>query len=230
MTSLPEKKRKRLSGYIVSLIQRLTDQQTNRLVRLTIACERIDGREKVLQVLSVVRLVKSLQAFTVEGVVRSAGIESEVDAGLVQHPHSIVVVTSIVDGVNTDGVDSKLLKHLDVGLECFSVEKRILGIGSTTRLVRNTTDEETRVSSHEGVAVDSNLDRMSVWMQAEHRIDKSYGLKSATLALLHTSECTGHEGSRRNGGGKTRLHDVIWRGCQVCITNVMVKIWHKIRK
>jgi hypothetical protein len=63
-----------------------------------------------------------------------------------------------------------------------------------------------------------------------HRVDKSYRLKSATLALLHTSECTGHEGSRRNGGGEPRLHDVIWRGCQVCITNVMVKIGQKIRK
>jgi hypothetical protein len=150
---------------VVSSFCQLVLSKTNGGSLLTVACERINGGEEVLQVLGVVRLVQSLQALTVERVIGSAGVEGEVDAGLVEHPHSFIVVTSVVDGVNTDEVDSKLFEHLNVGRESFGVEERVLGICGSTRLVCNTTDKETVVSSHEGIAFNGDLDRISVLTQ-----------------------------------------------------------------
>lgn len=131
----------------------------------------------MLQVLGVVRLVESLQALTVERVIGGAGVKCEVDAGLVEHPHSFIVITGVVDGVNTDEVDSKLFEHLNVGRESFGVEERVLGISSSTGLVCNTTDEETVVSSHKGISFDSDLDRMSVLVQYPSSIASRTGAR-----------------------------------------------------
>lgn len=127
------------------------------MLSLTVTSECVDGREEVLQVFGVVRLVEGLQALAVQGVLGSAGIESKVDASLVKHTHGFIVITGVVDSVDTDGVDSKLLEHFNVGRERLSVEQRILCIGGATRLVSNTADEEPLVSRHEGIALNSDL-------------------------------------------------------------------------
>ena len=120
----------------------------------------------MLQVLGVVRLVESLQALAIEGVFRSAGVEGEIDASLVEHPHGFIMVTRVVDSIDTDGVDSELFEHLNVGREGFSVEEGVLSISSSTGLVSNTTDKETLVSSHESIAVDGDLHEMSASVQS----------------------------------------------------------------
>jgi hypothetical protein len=106
--------------------------------------------------------MQSLQALTVERVIRSACIEGEVDTSLVKHPHSFIVVTRVVNSVDANSVDSKLFEHLNVGSEGVSVEEGVLGISGSTRLVCNTADEETLVSGHESIALDSNLDTVLV--------------------------------------------------------------------
>lgn len=184
----------------------------------------------MLQVFGVVRLVEGLQALTVERVFGSAGVEGEVDAGIVQHLHGFIVVTGVVNSVDTNSVDSKLFEHLNVGRERFSVEERVLGISSSTGLVCNTTNEETLVSSHEGIAINGDLNKMSVLIACPHKSGRSYRLKAATLALLHASESARYERSRREGGCESRLHDAVWRDCQVGITNVVVIKGQTIRK
>lgn len=138
----------------------------------------------MLQVLGVVRLVESLQALTVEGVFGSAGVKCEVDAGLVEHPHGFIVVTRVVDSVDTDGVDSKLFEHLNVGSEGLSVEERILSISSSTGLVCNTTDKETLVSSHEGIAFDGDLHDMSVSTPSSSSMANRTGVRLPLWRLI----------------------------------------------
>jgi hypothetical protein len=42
------------------------------------------------------------------------------------------VVLGVVNGVDTDGVDTKILEVLDIATEALSVQKRIFGIRGAT--------------------------------------------------------------------------------------------------
>lgn len=169
---------------VVSSICQLDFSKNGGCLLLTVACECVNSGEKVLQVFGVVRLVQSLQALAVERVVGSAGVKGEVDAGLVEHPHSFIVVTRVVDSVDTDEVDSKLFEHLNVGRESFSVEERVLGISSSTGLVCNTTDEETVVPSHKGIAFDGDLYEMSVSVQSSPKMADRTGARLPLWRLI----------------------------------------------
>jgi hypothetical protein len=59
------------------------------------------------------------------------------------------VVRSVVNGVHTDGVDTKALELLDVALAASSVGDGVLSIRCATWLVVDTADVETLVASEE---------------------------------------------------------------------------------
>ena len=175
---------------------------------LTVASELVNGGEKVLKVVGVVRPVQRLEVRTVEGVLGSAGIKSEVDAGFVKHTHSLLVVSCIVHGVDTNSVDSKLPEHLNVGSERLGVEKRVRSVGSSTGLVSHTADEEAVLTGHEGIAGDGDLRVCQYSIQWPRGLTMTYRREVASLALLNAaSESSGDKGGRRDGSGKNGLHD-----------------------
>jgi hypothetical protein len=88
------------------------------------------------------------------------------------------MIARVVDGVNADSINSKLLEHLNVRRKRVGVKERVLSISSTAGLVRNTTDEEALVSSHESIAINSDLDMGQFW----HNL--STGLTSLTGSRL----------------------------------------------
>jgi hypothetical protein len=68
----------------------------------------------------------------VERVLGRVGIESQVDTGIVEHLHTLVVVLGIVDCVDTDRVDAEVLEVINIALQALEVEKRVLCVRSTT--------------------------------------------------------------------------------------------------
>ena len=70
--------------------------------------------------------------FTVDGVLGGVDIKDEVDTGVLQLLHALVVVLGVVDGVDTDGVDAQLLEQRDVALAVVRVSDRVRGVGRAT--------------------------------------------------------------------------------------------------
>jgi hypothetical protein len=59
------------------------------------------------------------------------------------------VVLGVVDGVDTDRVQAKLLELLDITLAAGAIGNGVLGVGSATGLVVDTADVEALVASEE---------------------------------------------------------------------------------
>ena len=113
-----------------------------------------------MEVYIVVASVQRGSVESVQRVCRGVGIECKIDASIRKHLHSLIVALAVVDGVDTDGVDAKLLEEGDIIAEGIDVEKRISGISCATGLVCYSTDVKSRVASPESVA--SNLDLIAV--------------------------------------------------------------------
>lgn len=108
--------------------------------------EHLDGREDALEVDLVVRL---LGRSAVEGVLGGVQVERKVNAGVGQEAHAGVVVRGVVDGVDTDSVDSKLLELGNVALAASGVSDWVLCVGGATGLVVDTTNVKAIVASKE---------------------------------------------------------------------------------
>jgi hypothetical protein len=76
--------------------------------------------------------VEGVLVLTVERVLGRVGIECQVDTSIVEHLHALIVVLRVVDGVNTDGVDTERLEVGDIALQALNVEQRVLCISGTT--------------------------------------------------------------------------------------------------
>jgi hypothetical protein len=76
--------------------------------------------------------MKSGVGLTVEGVVGSVGIESEVDAGIIENLHTFIVALGVVNGVDADGVDSKIFEVGNIALQPLDIEERVLSVSCTT--------------------------------------------------------------------------------------------------
>ena len=63
---------------------------------------------------------------------------------------------SVVDSVDTNGVDAELLEVLDVSHAAILVGKRVLCVRRATGLVVDTANVEAVVASEEGVALDGD--------------------------------------------------------------------------
>jgi hypothetical protein len=91
--------------------------------------ELLDGGEDALEVVGVVRLGRRS---AVDRVLGGADVEGEVDASIGEGVHALLVVASVVDGVDADGVDAELLELGNVTLAASSVGDGILCIRCAT--------------------------------------------------------------------------------------------------
>merc|ERR1712087_260617 len=156
---------------------------------VVVTSKHINGCEHRLEVDIVVAGVESVRACTVESNIWSVHIKSQVDASLIQHSHSLVMVLAVVDSVDTDSVDAESLELLDVAAQSLGVEQRVFCLSGTSRLVSNTTDVETLAAS--GVeCIASGLN----------------GRQAAALALDDLAGDAASEGSR-SCGEKSGSHD-----------------------
>lgn len=115
--------------------------------------EHLDRGEDVLKVDVV---VGSLGIGTVDGVPGSVDIQHQVDTGIGQGAHALIVVLGVVDGVHTDGVEAEVLELLDVTLAAIGIGDGIGELGGAAGLVVNTADIETVVALEEGIALDGD--------------------------------------------------------------------------
>lgn len=102
--------------------------------------ELLDSGEDGLEVDGVVRL---MGVGSVDGVERVVDVGNEVDASVGELGHALIVVLGVVDGVDTDGVDAKLLELGNVTAADGGIGQGVDVLGRTTGLVVNTTDVET---------------------------------------------------------------------------------------
>ena len=100
--------------------------------QVVVVGKRVNGSKDRLQVNIVVRTVESVLVLSVERVVGCVGIERQVDTGVIEHLHTLVVVLRVVDGVDTDGVDAERLEVLNIAFETLEVEQRIGSVGRAT--------------------------------------------------------------------------------------------------
>lgn len=99
---------------------------------VVVAGEGVDGGEDGLEIDVVVRHVEIGLGGAVERVFGCVCVEGEVDAGLVEHLHGLVVVLGIVDRVDANHVDAEINKVLHVARKALEIEQRVCCIGSTT--------------------------------------------------------------------------------------------------
>ena len=78
---------------------------------VVVLLEHVDGGKDALKVDIV---VGRLGGVSVDRVIARVDVKSEVDTGVGKLAHTLVVVLGVVDSVDTDGVDAKLLELLDV--------------------------------------------------------------------------------------------------------------------
>lgn len=135
--------RSRLVGVLLVVHDLVTREESEGVVVLG---EHLDSGEDTLDVGGVVRRTG---LGTVDGVLGVVDIENKVDAGFGEGIHALIVVTLVVDSVDTDNVDAKLLEVLDITLADLGVGQRILVGGGTTGLVVDTSEVESLVASPE---------------------------------------------------------------------------------
>lgn len=114
---------------------------------VVIISKSINGSKDVLQVDVIVR---GIGICSIEGVERCVDVEDEVDASICQSTHARIVVGSVVDSIDTDGIDAQLLKFCNVSLAAGLIGNGISQIGGATRLVVDASNIETVVASEEG--------------------------------------------------------------------------------
>ena len=168
----------RSSVGVVTLVDDLvTGEEEEQVV---VVGKSVDGGKDVLEVDVVVRSVEGLSILTVERVLGGVGVKGNIDTGVVEHLHALVVVLGVVDGVDTDGVDTEILEVGDIAPQALEVEERVLCISSTTCgvvrkspprpnvtelrtwLVSNTTHVETLVVCEEAIALHRDWGKLSL--------------------------------------------------------------------
>lgn len=85
--------------------------------------EHLDGGKDTLKVLGIVR---GTGVATVDGVLGVVDIEDQINTGILKSLHALVVVELVVDSIDTDCVDTKVLEVLNIAETDVSVAKRIL--------------------------------------------------------------------------------------------------------
>lgn len=118
------------SAGVVALVDNLVSGEEQE--KVVVVVERLDCGKDRLKVDVVVRAMESGVGLTVEGVVGSVGIESEVDAGIIENLHTFIVALGVVNGVDADGVDSKIFEVGNIALQALDIEERVLSVSCTT--------------------------------------------------------------------------------------------------
>lgn len=108
--------------------------------------KRVDGREDVLEVDCVVGWCGGGTVERVEGCV---DIENQVDTSVCESGHACIVIGSVVDCVDTDGVDAELLELCNVSCAGGFICDRVNELGRSSRLVVDSADIESAGSLEE---------------------------------------------------------------------------------
>lgn len=152
---------------VVTLVDDLVAREEEEEV--VVALERINCSKDILQIDVVVRAVESGVRLAVKRVLGSVGVESQVDSGVIEHLHALIVVLGVIDCVDTDCVDTEGLEVSNIALQALNVEERVFGVSRTTcllsvsvfkdwersrtGLVGNTTNVETLVVCEESISL-----------------------------------------------------------------------------
>lgn len=107
----------------------------------------VDCGENALEVLVIVGLVGVV---TVERVQGGVGVNNDINSGIGQEVHAIVVLLGVVHHVDTDGVDSQLLELGNVALAHVEIGQGIRHAGRSSRLVVDSSDIEALLALPEG--------------------------------------------------------------------------------
>lgn len=121
--------------------------------RVVVLGKLAHGSKNVLQISGIVGKISPVRATSVKGVLGGVDIDDKVDASLVQCLHAVVVVGSVVHGVDANGVDAEVLELLDVTSANFLVGEGVDAGSVTAWLVVDTPDVETLAVGPEGCKV-----------------------------------------------------------------------------
>lgn len=91
--------------------------------------EHVHGSEDALEVR---RVVGWAWVHSVERVERAVHIENKIDARIIQSGHASIMTLRVVDRVDTNGVDAKLLEILDVSCACRFIGERVCELRRST--------------------------------------------------------------------------------------------------
>lgn len=164
---------------------------------------QLDRGQNLVQVHGVVRAVGTL--VTSNQRLWHVDVQDQVDSGVVQLLHALVVVAGVVDGVDPDSVDSELFEVLDVTLAGFWVGQRVVQLGSSARLVVETTNVESLVGALHEKCISSHFDGLESssheWDQGEEESEK-HGVcnqpeKNEGKANKANERCKRRNGSRK---------------------------------
>ena len=86
---------------------------------------------------------------SIDRIERAVHVQREVDARAVERSHARIVVRGVVNSVNTNCVDPKLLKFRNVTFARAGIGDGIGSIGRSTRLIIDTTDVKSVATSKE---------------------------------------------------------------------------------
>lgn len=118
--------------------------------------------------------IQALHTGTVDRVLRSVDVEDQIDTLISKQLHTLIVVLGVIDGVDTDGIETQLLEVGDVTLAVLGVCEGVLGrrvaalcqrissslaslpVTCTYGLIVDATDVEALITLPEGIALDGN--------------------------------------------------------------------------
>jgi hypothetical protein len=126
------------------IVDNLVTREESQSVR--VVCERVDGSEDVLEVDGVVGWCWS---GSVERVERCVDIEHQVHVCSCQCCHASIVVSCVVDSVDTDGVQAKLREFSDVTRAGCLISQRVHELRRSSRLVVDAANIESVVPLEE---------------------------------------------------------------------------------
>lgn len=92
----------------------------------------VNGSEDTLEIDGVVGHGDRGVVLAVEGVVWGVDVQSKVDAGISQSLHARIVVCRVIHGVDTNGVDSKLLELGNITRASSRISNGVLEGGGAT--------------------------------------------------------------------------------------------------
>lgn len=108
--------------------------------------KHLHGSKNALEILGVVGR-SGLGA--VDGVAGVVDIKNQVDASVGESVHAVIVVLGVVDSIDADNIDAKVLEVLDVSLTRLGIGQGVRGARRTTRLVVDTAKIEALAISPE---------------------------------------------------------------------------------
>lgn len=83
---------------------------------------------------------------TVDRILRGVDVEDQIDTLISKHLHALIVVLGVIDGVDTDGIETQLPKVGNVTLAVLGVGEGVLG-GGVAALFRHVSSEMAASSS-----------------------------------------------------------------------------------